>query len=188
MEKYSIELTRDELVRVIEGLGLLMDEAQEEQDKEKRHNACVLRRQLLEVADGELAEFGGHPELVPTGEEPDEEPEAVCTDDINTRKHVDTVNGSPRPLVKGSAGMSKTSILVLSKDEMEFLRRVVASAYDTALDELLPYYPECLNTAECSEKVSELNTKADKLFDLLNEVSFALIDLPEPDPNDPYPF
>lgn len=47
MEKYSIELTRDELVRVIEGLGLLMDEAQEEQDKEKRHNACVLRRQLL---------------------------------------------------------------------------------------------------------------------------------------------
>lgn len=33
MEKYSIELTRDELVRVIEGLGLLMDEAQEEQDK-----------------------------------------------------------------------------------------------------------------------------------------------------------
>jgi|GEM_PF-3876097 hypothetical protein len=84
--------------------------------------------------------------------------------------------------------MSKTSILVLSKDEMEFLRRVVASAYDTALDELLPYYPECLNTAECSEKVSELNTKADKLFDLLNEVSFALIDLPEPDPNDPYPF
>ena len=35
MEKYSIELTRDELVRVIEGLGLLMDEAQEEQDKEK---------------------------------------------------------------------------------------------------------------------------------------------------------
>lgn len=92
MEKYSIELTRDELVRVIEGLGLLMDEAQEEQDKEKRHNACVLRRQLLEVADGELAEFGGHPELVPTGEEPDEEPEAVCTDDINTRKHVDTVN------------------------------------------------------------------------------------------------
>ena len=92
MEKYSIELTRDELVRVIEGLGLLMDEAQEEQDKEKRHNACVLRRQLLEVADGELAEFGGHPELVPTGEEPDEEPEAVCTDDINTRKHVYTVN------------------------------------------------------------------------------------------------
>lgn len=92
MEKYSIELTRDELVRVIEGLGLLMDEAQEEQDKEKRHNACVLRRQLLEVADGELAEFGGHPELVPTGEEPDEEPEAVCTDDINTRKHVGTVN------------------------------------------------------------------------------------------------
>lgn len=92
MEKYSIELTRDELVRVIEGLGLLMDEAQEEQDKEKRHNACVLRRQLLEVADGELAEFGGHPELVPTGEEPDEKPEAVCTDDINTRKHVDTVN------------------------------------------------------------------------------------------------
>lgn len=88
MEKYSIELTRDELVRVIEGLGLLMDEAQEEQDKEKRHNACVLRRQLLEVADGELAEFGGHPELVPTGEEP----EAVCTDDINTRKHVSTVN------------------------------------------------------------------------------------------------
>ena len=52
----------------------------------------------------------------------------------------------------------------------------------------MPYYPECLNTAECSEKVSELNTKADKLFDLLNEVSFALIDLPEPDPNDPYPF
>lgn len=44
MEKYSIELTRDELVRVIEGLGLLMDEAQEEQDKKKRHNACVLRR------------------------------------------------------------------------------------------------------------------------------------------------
>ena len=31
MEKYSIELTRDELVQVIEGLGLLMDEAQEEQ-------------------------------------------------------------------------------------------------------------------------------------------------------------
>lgn len=27
MEKYSIELTRDELVRVIEGLGLLMDES-----------------------------------------------------------------------------------------------------------------------------------------------------------------
>ena len=81
MEKYSIELTRDELVRVIEGLGLLMDEAQEEQDKKKRHNACVLRRQLLEVADGDLAEFGGHPELVPTGEEPDEKPEAVCTED-----------------------------------------------------------------------------------------------------------
>ena len=83
MEKYSIELTRDELVRVIEGLGLLIDEAHEEQDKEKFHNASVLRRQLLEVADGEL---------VPTGEEPDEKPEAVCTDDINTRKHVDTVN------------------------------------------------------------------------------------------------
>ncbi len=81
MEKYSIELTRDELVRVIEGLGLLMDEAQEEQDKKKRHNACVLRRQLLEVADGDLAEFGGHPELVPTGEDPDEKPEPVCTED-----------------------------------------------------------------------------------------------------------
>ena len=80
MEKYSIELTRDELVRVIEGLGLLMDEAQEEQDNKKRHNACVLRRQLLEVADGDLAEFGGHPELVPTGEEPDEKPEPVCTE------------------------------------------------------------------------------------------------------------
>ncbi len=77
MEKYSIDLTRDELVRVIEGLGLLMDEGQEEQDKEKRHNACVLRRQLLEVADGELAEFGGHPELVPTGEEPDENPDSL---------------------------------------------------------------------------------------------------------------
>lgn len=58
MEKYSIELTRDELVRVIQGLGLLMDEAQEDQDKEKRHNACVLRRQLLEVADGELNSLG----------------------------------------------------------------------------------------------------------------------------------
>ena len=92
MEKYSIELTRDELVRVIEGLGLLMDEAQEEQDKKKRHNSCVLRRQLLEVADGELAEFGGHPELVPTGEEPDEKPKAVCAEDIDTRKHVGTVN------------------------------------------------------------------------------------------------
>lgn len=33
----KVELTRDELVRVIEGLGLLMDEAQEEQDKENRH-------------------------------------------------------------------------------------------------------------------------------------------------------
>lgn len=92
MEKYSIELTRDELVRVIEGLGLFMDEAHEEQDMKKLHNACVLRRQLLEVADFEIAEFVGHPELVPTGEEPDEKPEAVCTDDINTRKHVSTVN------------------------------------------------------------------------------------------------
>lgn len=81
MEKYSIELTRDELVRVIEGLGLLMDEAQEEQDKEKRHNACVLRRQLLEVADGELAEFGGHPELVPTGEEPEAASDHEDSDD-----------------------------------------------------------------------------------------------------------
>lgn len=77
MEKYSIELTLDELVRVIEGLGLLIDEAHEEQDKEKFHNASVLRRQLLEVADGELAEFGGHPELVPTGEEPDEKPDRL---------------------------------------------------------------------------------------------------------------
>ena len=77
MEKYSIELTRYELVRVIEGLGLLIDEAHEEQDKEKFHNASVLRRQLLEVADGELAEFGGHPELVPTGEEPDEKPDRL---------------------------------------------------------------------------------------------------------------
>ena len=92
MEKYSIELTRDELVRVIEGLGLLMDEAQEEQDKKKRHNACVLRRQLLEVADGDLAEFGGHPELVPTGEEPDEKPQPVTMDDIDAHEHVDTVN------------------------------------------------------------------------------------------------
>ena len=92
MEKYSIELTRDELVRVIEGLGLLMDEAQEEQDKKKRHNACVLRRQLLEVADGDLAEFGGHPELVPTGEEPDEKSQPVTMDDIDAHEHVDTVN------------------------------------------------------------------------------------------------
>ena len=84
--------------------------------------------------------------------------------------------------------MSKTSILVLAKDDMEYLRRVVESAYNTALDELLPYYPECLNPAECSDKVTELNTKADKLFDLLNDLSFALIDLPEPDPDDPYPF
>ena len=87
MEKYSIELTRDELVRVIEGLGLLMDEAQEEQDKKKRHNACVLRRQLLEVADFELAEFVGHPELVPTEEEPDEKPEPVTMDDIDAHEH-----------------------------------------------------------------------------------------------------
>lgn len=71
---------------------------------------------------------------------------------------------------------------------MVFLRRVVDSAYDTALDELLPYYPECLNPDECSEKVTELNTKADKLFDLLNEISFALVDLPDSNPNDPYPF
>lgn len=88
----NVELTRVELVRVIEGLGLLMDEAQEEQDKEKRHNACVLRRQLLEIADGELAEFGGHPELVPTGEEPDEKPEADHTYDIGSRKHVKTID------------------------------------------------------------------------------------------------
>lgn len=84
--------------------------------------------------------------------------------------------------------MSNLAILALPKDDMEFLRRVVESAYDTALDELLPYYPECVNTAECSDKVTELNTKADKLFDLLNDLSFALIDLPEPDPDDPYPF
>lgn len=94
MEKYSIDLTRDELVRVIEGLGLLMDEAQAEGNKTKRHNACVLRRQLLEIADGELAEFGGHPELVPTDEEPkDEKPEAVSMDDIDAHEHVKTVNG-----------------------------------------------------------------------------------------------
>lgn len=87
MEKYSIELTRDELVRVIEGLGLLMDEAQEEQDKEKRHNACVLRRQLLEVADGDLAEFGGHPELVPTGEEPEIASDHEDSDDPDAHDH-----------------------------------------------------------------------------------------------------
>lgn len=81
MEKYSIELTRDELVRVIEGLGLLMDEAQEEQDKEKCHNTCVLRRQLLEVADFELAEFVGHPKLVPTGEEPETASDHEDSDD-----------------------------------------------------------------------------------------------------------
>ena len=81
MEKYSIDLTRDELVRVIEGLGLLIDEAQADGDKTKRHNACVLRRQLLEVADGELAEFGGHPELVPTGEEPETASDHEDSDD-----------------------------------------------------------------------------------------------------------
>lgn len=66
---YKVDfLTRVELVNIIEGLGLLIDEAQEEHDKNKRHSACVLRAKLLEVADGELAEFGGHPELVPTGD------------------------------------------------------------------------------------------------------------------------
>ena len=66
---YKIDfLTRGELVNIIEGLGLLIDEAQEEHDKNKRHSACVLRAKLLEVADGELAEYGGHPELVPTGD------------------------------------------------------------------------------------------------------------------------
>lgn len=66
---YKIDfLTSVELVNIIEGLGLLIDEAQKEQDKNKRHRACVLRAKLLEVADGELAEYGGHPELVPTGD------------------------------------------------------------------------------------------------------------------------
>ena len=92
MKKYSIELTRDELLRLIDALWLLMNEAEVEQDKKQYYKSHVLYRQLLEVADGELAEFGGHPELVPTGEEPDEKPKAVCAEDIDTRKHVDTVN------------------------------------------------------------------------------------------------
>lgn len=66
---YKVDfLTRGDLVNLIEGLGLLIDEAQKEQDKNKRHRACYLRAKLLEVADGELAEYGGHPELVPSGD------------------------------------------------------------------------------------------------------------------------
>lgn len=58
MEKYSIELTRDELVRVIEGLGLLMDEAQEEQDKVQSlskfsdpDKRCILSERTIEKLD-----------------------------------------------------------------------------------------------------------------------------------------
>ena len=74
---------------------------------------------------------------------------------------------------------------------MVLLRKVVEKAYYDAIDELLPYYPECLNISKCTQKVADLNTKADKLFDLLNEISFAILALNRPaiqNPNDPYPF